>query len=85
VLQKAGLCEEEEFKETSLEPIRCPRCQTINAHDSMFCKTCSQTLTDQAARQIDRMHKTVIDNLDAIASWAEQEKAKKVAEASAAR
>lgn len=85
VLQKAGLCEEEEFKETSLESIRCPRCQTINAYDSMFCKTCSQTLTDQAARQIDTMHKTVIDNLDAIASWAENEKAKKAAAASAAR
>jgi integrase len=28
VLQKAGLCEDEEFKETTLEAIRCPRCRT---------------------------------------------------------
>jgi hypothetical protein len=85
VLQKAGLCEEEEFKETSLEAIRCPRCQTINAHDSMFCKTCSQALSDLAAKQVDTMHQTVMNNLDAIASWATNEKAKKAAEASAAR
>lgn len=51
----------------------------------MFCKTCSQTLTDQASKQVDAMHQTVINNLDAIASWAENEKAKKAAEASAAR
>ena len=85
VLQKAGLCEEEEFKEMSLEAIRCPRCQTINAYDSMFCKTCSQTMTDHAARQINTMHQTVINNLDAITSWAENEKAKIAADASLAK
>ncbi|MEI7858162.1 MAG: tyrosine-type recombinase/integrase [Methanomicrobiales archaeon] len=84
ILQKAGLCEVEEFKDISLEAIRCPRCGTINAHDSMFCKTCSQTMTDIAARQINTMHQTVINNLDAISSWAANEKAKIAADASAA-
>jgi integrase len=85
VLQKAGLCEDEEFKESTLEAIRCPRCKTINAHDSMFCKTCSATLTDQAAKQVDNMHQTVMNNLDAITSWAEHEKAQRAASADTAK
>jgi site-specific recombinase XerD len=85
ILQKAGLCEEEEYKDTSLEAIRCPRCQTINAHDSMFCKTCSQTMTDLATKQINTMHQTVINNLDAMSSWVENEKGKIAADKSAAK
>jgi site-specific recombinase XerD len=79
VLQKAGLCEDEEFKETALEAIRCPRCRTINAHDSMFCKICSATLSDIAAKQVDTMHQTVMNNLDALTSWVEHKKAEQVA------
>jgi site-specific recombinase XerD len=85
VLQKAGLCEDEEFKESTLEAIRCPRCKTINAHDSMFCKTCSATLTDIAAKQVDTMHQTVMNNLDAITSWAEHKKAQIAASADTAK
>ena len=85
ILQKAGLCEEEEYKDTSLEAIRCPRCQTINAHDSMFCKTCSQTMTDLATKQINTMHQTVINNLDAMSSWIVNEKAKIATDESAAK
>ena len=79
VLQKAGMCEDEEFKETALEAIRCPRCRTINAHDSMFCKICSATLSDIAAKQVDTMHQTVMNNLDALTSWVEHKKAEQVA------
>ena len=85
VLQKAGLCEDEEFKESTLEAIRCPRCKTINAHDSMFCKTCSATLTDLAAKQVDTMHQTVMNNLDAITSWAEHKKSQIAASADTAK
>jgi len=74
-----------EFKETSQESIRCHRCGTINAHDSMFCKTCFQTMTDLAAKQINTMHQTVINNLDAITSLTEKEKAKIAADASEAK
>jgi hypothetical protein len=42
-------------------------------------------MTDHAARQINTMHQTVINNLDAITSWAENEKAKIAADASLAK
>jgi hypothetical protein len=45
----------------------------------MFCKICSATLSDIAAKQVDTMHQTVMNNLDALTSWVEHKKAEQVA------
>ena len=74
ILMNAGLLEED-YKDPVLEPKKCPRCKTINAHDSMFCKTCSATLNEVAARQVDNMHQSVMNNLDMMSSWIEKKKA----------
>lgn len=81
ILQKVGLADENEVRETTLEAIRCPRCHAINAHDAMFCKICSATLSEVAAKQVDQMHQSVMDNLDAMSSWVEEQKAKRAAAA----
>jgi len=77
ILMNAGLLEED-YQNPVLEPKKCPRCKTINAHDSLFCKMCSATLSEVAARQVDSMHQSVMDNLDMMSSWIEKKKAEKV-------
>jgi len=70
ILQKAGLADEADMKEISLEPIRCPRCKNINAYDSLFCRICSAALSETAAKQIDSMHLSVINNPRQVQEWA---------------
>ncbi len=53
MLQKAGFVETEQVKETSLDPVECPRCKTKNPYDAMYCTTCSMALNQRAAMKID--------------------------------
>ena len=71
VLQKAGLKMEDAVSEKKLDPVKCPRCGTINTYDSMFCKTCSAALTESAARRIDIMHQSVISHPVRVQEWAQ--------------
>jgi len=59
VLQKAGLCEEEESKEVKLEAKRCPRCKTINAHDAKYCGSCSLILDAKTAQQVEQAERRI--------------------------
>ena len=53
ILQKAGLeAEDEPAGERPLDPVKCPRCDTLNSTDSMYCKRCSMALSKDAMRNI---------------------------------
>jgi integrase len=53
ILQKAGLeAEDEPAGERPLDPVKCPRCDTLNSTDSMYCKRCSMALSKDALRNI---------------------------------
>ncbi len=71
ILQKAGLIQEETpAGERPLDPIKCPRCETLNATDSMYCKRCSMALTKDAIRE-QQFYQYTQENPDDIISYAE--------------
>jgi integrase len=78
ILMNAGLLEED-YQNPVLEAKKCPRCGTINAHDSLFCKICSAALNESAARQVDTMHQSVMDNLEIMSAWIDKQKAERTA------
>ena len=54
VLANAGIIEiETPQSEIKLEPARCPRCKTMNAHYATYCSQCSQVLMEKTALSID--------------------------------
>ena len=53
MLEKAGIMEVTENKESNLQPQECPRCKAMNAYDAIFCAKCSMALTEAAAREMD--------------------------------
>jgi integrase len=53
MLEKAGFVEDTDNKETSLQPIECPRCKNMNPYNALFCSTCSMALTKSAAMTIE--------------------------------
>jgi integrase len=56
ILQKAGLVEpDKQAGERPLDAIQCPRCETLNANDSMYCRRCSMALTREALRDLETL------------------------------
>ena len=54
VLSNAGIIEiETQPSDMKLEPVSCPRCKTMNSHDSTYCSQCSLVLTEKAALSIE--------------------------------
>jgi len=54
LLENAGFVDSTPDKaETALEPQQCPRCKALNAHDALYCATCSMALVEEAARKVD--------------------------------
>jgi len=54
LLANAGIVEvETPQSEMKLEPVRCPRCMSMNAHYAQYCAKCSMILNEKAAMEID--------------------------------
>jgi site-specific recombinase XerD len=54
LLEKAGIIDDETGKpETTLEPVKCPRCGLMNSHYSQYCTQCSMALNEKAAMKVD--------------------------------
>ena len=54
LLENAGFIDDTpDPADTSLEPRQCPRCKALNAHDALYCATCSMALVEEAARKVD--------------------------------
>lgn len=50
--------ETQEFKqEPQMKPLHCPRCETINSHDSKFCMKCGGILDIKTAMQMEEVAK----------------------------
>lgn len=65
LLEHRGLLEPEEkleAEEKPLEPIKCPRCETINPADGKYCYKCSMVLTLEAAVELEKKRERT-DNL----------------------
>ncbi|MDG6251741.1 site-specific integrase, partial [Methanocalculus sp.] len=59
LLENAGLIDDEDDqKEKVLEPIRCPRCKSMNPHYATYCVCCSMALNEEAARSVDESVET---------------------------
>ena len=41
MLEKAGFMEVNKEQESTLEPVECPRCKSMNTHDAMYFARCS--------------------------------------------
>ncbi len=53
-LENAGFIDDTpDPADTALEPRQCPRCKNLNAHDALYCATCSMALVEEAARKVD--------------------------------
>ncbi|MFY1645187.1 tyrosine-type recombinase/integrase, partial [Methanoculleus bourgensis] len=51
-LENAGFIDDTpDPADTALEPRQCPRCKALNAHDALYCATCSMALVEEAARK----------------------------------
>ncbi|MBA7594647.1 Tyrosine recombinase XerC [subsurface metagenome] len=64
LLQHRGLLEEEEkleAEEKPLEPLKCPRCETINPADAKFCYKCSMALTLKAVVELEEKRERADD------------------------
>lgn len=54
LLENAGLIDDApDPADATLEPQQCPRCKALNAHDALYCATCSMALVEEAARKVD--------------------------------
>jgi integrase/ribosomal protein L40E len=53
ILQLNGVNVPKKTKESSLKPIICPRCSTINAHDAKFCNKCAGILDVKTAYELE--------------------------------
>ncbi|WP_214019818.1 tyrosine-type recombinase/integrase [Methanoculleus sp.] len=54
LLENAGFIDDTpDPADTALEPRQCPRCKALNAHDALYCATCSMALVEEAARKVD--------------------------------
>ena len=54
LLENAGFIDDTpDPADTALEPRQCPRCKALNAHDALYCATCSMALIEEAARKVD--------------------------------
>jgi len=54
LLASYGIIEDEIKKEKlELKPIECPRCKTLNPHDSKYCSSCSMVLDLKTAVKLD--------------------------------
>jgi len=54
ILGIAGMLdEEEESRPGAMDPIRCPRCKTMNAPGARFCSQCSMALDDFAVQDME--------------------------------
>ena len=63
ILEKAGLIKEEEPQaQAALQPIKCPRCKSINRPLAQYCNACSFALSDEAAAMIEGMLKDVLQH-----------------------
>ena len=61
ILQNAGLLDTgEEEEDTTLEPLKCPRCRAINVSGTLFCGKCSMALSERAIREIELLR--AVDN-----------------------
>ncbi len=77
ILQKAGLAQEDlQAGERPLDPIKCPRCETLNANDSMYCRRCSMALSKEALRDLQVLRETD-DNLEFLVRYAREKRHRK--------
>ena len=61
LLRMNGVAIEENKNETKLLPRICPRCDTINGHDSRHCNKCGGVVDLKVAMEMEEMHKKEID------------------------
>lgn len=54
MLENAGLIDIDEKGPTTLEPMMCPRCRSLNAFDAIYCSKCSMALNEQAAMKVEK-------------------------------
>jgi integrase len=74
ILQKAGLVEKDLAGKRPLDPIKCPRCETLNAKDSMYCRRCSMGLTVEAMKKAASMEEMVTELYQKFQAEKNQEK-----------
>ena len=57
ILQMNGLQKKEDEEETRLQPKICPRCNTINSHDTKYCNKCGGVVDLKEAMEMDERFK----------------------------
>jgi len=59
IFQLNGIKPEEKANKPEIQPIFCPRCNTINQTDAKFCKTCASALDVRTAMELEEKHKSM--------------------------
>lgn len=54
MLENAGLIDIDVKGPTTLEPVKCPRCRSMNSFDAIYCARCSMALNEQAVLKVDQ-------------------------------
>jgi integrase/recombinase XerD len=65
---------QEESKESTFKPRKCPRCMTLNGHDSSYCKQCSAILDEKLKIEMEQK-RDVRDQMDKMMDMLMQDKA----------
>ncbi|ADN36793.1 integrase family protein [Methanolacinia petrolearia DSM 11571] len=53
MLENAGLIDEDQKQEKTLEPVICPRCKTSNPSSALYCTNCSMVLNQEGAIDVE--------------------------------
>jgi len=54
MLENAGLIDIDVKGPTTLEPVMCPRCRSMNSFDAIYCARCSMALNEQAVLKVEQ-------------------------------
>jgi len=54
MLENAGLIDVDRKGPSTLEPMMCPRCRSMNSFDAIYCAKCSMALNELAAMKVER-------------------------------
>ena len=64
ILKMNGIETDEKREETKMLPPICPRCDTINGHDSKFCLKCGGVLNLKSAMELEEKRKVETEKRD---------------------
>jgi len=76
ILTTDGVIQEEEPAPDPMAPRICPRCDTQNSPDTLYCKRCSLILDEALAQKMIALDQRIQGDVDSYADWVDEQRKK---------